>query len=49
MARKTPKQKRYGELRPHTARIVKLAEYPLHVNGGYMDDPDHIPLFKPKG
>lgn len=39
------KSKRYGDLRPHAARIVKLAEYPMHVNGAYLDDPDHIPVF----
>jgi alpha-D-ribose 1-methylphosphonate 5-phosphate C-P lyase len=37
---------RYGDLRPHAARIVKLAEYPMHVNGGYLDDPEHIPTFR---
>ena len=39
--RKTP---RYSSLRPHAARILKVAEYPTHVNGGYLDDPDRIPL-----
>ena len=37
---------RYGDLRPHAARIVKLAEYPMHVNGAYLDDPDRIPMFR---
>lgn len=41
-------KKRYMALRPHAARIVKLAEYPVHVNGAYMDDPHRIPLFQPK-
>lgn len=44
---KSKKRTRYGDLRPHAARIVKLAEYPLHVNGGYMDHPDRIPTFSP--
>lgn len=39
------KKLRYRALRPHAARIAKLAEYPVHVNGAYMDDPEHIPLF----
>ncbi|HEX2021182.1 MAG TPA: hypothetical protein VHH36_00595 [Candidatus Thermoplasmatota archaeon] len=42
MARTT--KKRYAPLRPHTARVVKLGEYPTHVNGAYMDDPDRIPM-----
>lgn len=41
------KRVRYGDLRPHAARIVKLAEYPLHVNGAYLDDPERIPTFAP--
>lgn len=40
--RKTGKAKRYADLRPHTARIIKMAEYPTHVNGAYLDDPDRI-------
>lgn len=42
------KKPRYSALRPHTARIVKLAEFPMHVNGAYMDDPDHIATFEPR-
>ena len=38
------KNTRYGALRPHAARIAKLAEYPTHVNGAYLDDPDRIPI-----
>lgn len=34
----------YTALRPHAARILRLAEYPTHVNGAYLDDPTHIPL-----
>ena len=53
MPRKTKKGARYSDLRPHTARIVKLAEYPVHVNGAYLDDPERIPTFHarppPKG
>lgn len=45
MAAKRSRPKRYPLLRPHTARIAKLAEYPMHVNGGYMDDPERIPFF----
>ena len=41
-------RKRYGALRTHAARIVKLAEYPVHVNGGYLDDPERIPVFDPR-
>lgn len=41
------KRARYGDLRQHAARIVMLAEYPLHVNGAYLDDPDRIPTFSP--
>ena len=37
---------RYPSLRPHAARILKLAEYPTHVNGAYMDDPDRIPMLE---
>lgn len=37
-------KKRYAPLRPHAARILKVAEYPTHVNGAYMDDPDKIPM-----
>ena len=44
MAAKSRKT-RYSALRPHAARIVKLAEFPMHVNGGYLDDPDRIPTF----
>lgn len=39
---------RYGALRPHAARIIKLAEYPVHVNGAYLDDPERIPMFDPR-
>lgn len=46
MAKRKAKAERYGELRPHAARIVKLAEYPTHVNGAYLDDPDRIPIFR---
>lgn len=42
MARRKPQ--RYKPLRPHAARILKVGEYPMHVNGGYMDDPDRIPM-----
>lgn len=46
MARKTSTKKaRYPALRPHVARIAKVAEYPVHVNGAYMDDPHRIPMF----
>jgi len=39
-----PKKKRsYSALRPHAARILKVAEYPTHVNGAYLDDPTRIP------
>lgn len=38
------KAPRYKALRPHAARILKLAEYPMHVNGAYRDDPERIPL-----
>lgn len=34
----------YSILRPHAARVLKVAEYPTHVNGGYMDNPDRIPM-----
>jgi alpha-D-ribose 1-methylphosphonate 5-phosphate C-P lyase len=44
---KKSKVKRYHALRPHAARIAKVAEYPVHVNGAYMDDPERIPLFEP--
>jgi hypothetical protein len=37
---KTP---RYSALRSHTARILKLGEFPMHVNGAYLDDPERIP------
>lgn len=47
MAAKT-KRPRYSALRPHAARIVKLAEFPMHVNGGYLDDPERIPTFQPQ-
>lgn len=46
MAPRPLKKKRYAALRPHVARIVKVAEYPVHVNGAYMDDPHRIPLFR---
>lgn len=45
--RKGKARTRYGDLRQHAARIVKLAEYPLHVNGAYLDDPERIPTFSP--
>lgn len=48
MAAKSTKKPRYSALRPHAFRIVKLAEYPTHVNGGYLDDPDRIPTFEPR-
>jgi alpha-D-ribose 1-methylphosphonate 5-phosphate C-P lyase len=38
------KKSGYAALRPHAARILRLAEYPTHVNGAYLDDPTHIPL-----
>ena len=44
MASRTKKKARYPHLRPHAARILKLAEYPMHVNGAYLDDPDRIPM-----
>lgn len=34
----------YSILRPHAARVLKLGEYPTHVNGAYMDNPDRIPM-----
>jgi hypothetical protein len=40
--------KRYRALRPHAARVLKLGEYPLHVNGAYRDDPDRIPHIERK-
>ena len=45
------KAPRYKALRPHTARILKLGEYPMHVNGAYRDDPERIPLLErqPRG
>lgn len=44
-----PKKKtRYGALRTHAARVVKLGEYPLHVNGAYLDDPERIPILEPR-
>ena len=42
------KKPRYSALRPHTARILKLAEFPMHVNGAYMDDPDRIATLSPE-
>lgn len=36
----------YTALRPHAARILKVGEYPMHVNGAYMDDPTHIPILE---
>jgi len=45
-AKAKAKASRYGDLRPHAARVVKLAEYPMHVNGGYLDDPERIPTFR---
>jgi hypothetical protein len=50
--RRAPSKKaRYAPLRTHAARIVKLAEFPMHVNGAYLDDPDRIPFVggRPKG
>ncbi|MFA5862358.1 MAG: hypothetical protein WDA16_11760 [Candidatus Thermoplasmatota archaeon] len=45
VAKKTKKkQAGYVPLRGHAARIIKLAEYPMHVNGGYLDDPERIPM-----
>lgn len=43
MARKKKKTS-YGDLRPHAARILKVAEFPMHVNGAYLDDPHRIPM-----
>ena len=40
------KKPRYATLRPHTARVIKLAEFPMHVNGAYMDDPDRIAVLR---
>lgn len=34
----------YQALRPHAARVLKVAEYPTHVNGAYLDDPYRIPM-----
>lgn len=48
MAKKKKSPARYGDLRSHAARIQKLAEYPMHVNGAYLDDPDRIPLLSPQ-
>ncbi|MEA3200025.1 MAG: hypothetical protein QOE90_1453 [Thermoplasmata archaeon] len=42
------KKARYAALRPHTARILKVAEYPVHVNGAYLDNPERIPLLERK-
>jgi len=39
-----PPNHRYRVLRQHAARISKVAEYPMHVNGAYRDDPHAIPL-----
>lgn len=47
MAKKTKKPAvvvGYGTLRGHAARIIKLAEYPVHVNGGYLDNTERIPM-----
>lgn len=43
-----PRRKKTGymALRPHAARILKLGEYPMHVNGAYMDDPHRIPVLE---
>ena len=42
-----PKKKRtYSALRPHAARILKVAEFPMHVNGAYLDDPTRIPVLE---
>ena len=38
------KKRSYSALRPHAARILKVAEYPTHVNGAYLDDPTRIPM-----
>jgi alpha-D-ribose 1-methylphosphonate 5-phosphate C-P lyase len=48
LTEKKKSKKRYGALRTHAARIVKLAEYPVHVNGAYLDDPERIPVFDPR-
>jgi hypothetical protein len=42
LSRPTRKKARPIAIRPHAARVIKLAEYPVHVNGGYLDDPDRI-------
>lgn len=34
----------YKALRPHAARVIKVAQFPMHVNGAYLDDPDRIPV-----
>lgn len=44
MAARKKKKSGYTALRPHAARILRLAEYPTHVNGAYLDDPLRIPL-----
>lgn len=43
-ARARKKKPAYTALRPHAARILRLAEFPTHVNGAYLDDPTHIPM-----
>ena len=40
------KKRSYSALRPHAARILKVAEFPMHVNGAYLDDPDRIPVLE---
>lgn len=36
----------YQALRPHAARVLMLGEYPMHVNGAYLDDPHRIPMLE---
>lgn len=42
----TRKKRGYSALRPHAARILKVGEFPMHVNGAYMDDPHRIPVLE---
>lgn len=39
----------YQALRSHAARVLKLGDFPMHVNGAYMDDPSRIPILERQG